>query len=246
MTSFISFILVSLLFLTSALAVPLHKRDVVDPPVTAPNASTVWTAGSTQLVVWDTSKLPPYNQITNKVGTVVLGFLDSNGENLMLDKPLAKGFNITQGSIQVVVPNVQTRTNYIIVLMGDSGNASPTFSILSDSPRPVGDSGTPAPTPSGPPPTTDGTTPVSSPSPTGGTATGSASITPGSESSPNTTGSSTSTPSSSPPLTTSVTTSVTSSAAVQATTTSSNGAAPMHRAGATCFGAVLVLASLLL
>lgn len=28
------------------------KRDVADPPVTTPNASTVWVVGATQTVVW--------------------------------------------------------------------------------------------------------------------------------------------------------------------------------------------------
>ena len=28
------------------------KRDVADPPVTTPNASTVWVVGETQTVVW--------------------------------------------------------------------------------------------------------------------------------------------------------------------------------------------------
>ncbi|THH08449.1 hypothetical protein EW145_g2697 [Phellinidium pouzarii] len=114
-------------------AVPLTvgkaRRDVVDPPVTAPNATTVWVVGTTQTVVWDTTNLP--SQITNTNGTVLLGFINdtTSGEHLMTDSPLASGFDIRSGSVDVVVPDVEGRTDYIIALLGDSGNISDEFTI---------------------------------------------------------------------------------------------------------------------
>ncbi|KAL5482502.1 hypothetical protein ACEPAI_9096 [Sanghuangporus weigelae] len=107
------------------------RRDVANPPVISPNASTVWVVGRADTVLWDTSDLP--QQITNLQGTVVLGFLnDSSGnEHLLIDSPLASGFDIRSGQIDIVVPDVEPRTDYIIALMGDSGNISDKFTITS-------------------------------------------------------------------------------------------------------------------
>ncbi|EIM81626.1 uncharacterized protein STEHIDRAFT_22683, partial [Stereum hirsutum FP-91666 SS1] len=105
----------------------LVKRIVVDPPITSPDASTVWTVGSSVTVTWNTSVIPPEAQ--NSTGTLVLGFQTSDSENLQLDDPLAKGFLLTDGSVQITVPDVTEKSNYIVVLFGDSGNASPEFTI---------------------------------------------------------------------------------------------------------------------
>ncbi|KAL5519896.1 hypothetical protein ACEPAG_1556 [Sanghuangporus baumii] len=107
------------------------RRDIANPPVISPNASTVWVVGQAQTVLWDTSDLP--QQITNLQGVVVLGFLnDSSGnEHLMIDSPLASGFDIRSGQVNIVVPDVEPRTDYIIALMGDSGNISDEFTITS-------------------------------------------------------------------------------------------------------------------
>ncbi|EMD40118.1 hypothetical protein CERSUDRAFT_81416 [Gelatoporia subvermispora B] len=131
MTSMIFFTIYALLALfgsVNAIAIPVMSRDVVDPPVTNPNAQTVWTVGSTQTVTWNTSGLPPVSELTTP-GMVVLGFLTSDSENLMLDNPLAKGFNLTDGQVSIVVPSVPNGINYIVALFGDSGNISPTFAI---------------------------------------------------------------------------------------------------------------------
>ncbi|CAL1712728.1 unnamed protein product [Somion occarium] len=127
---FDAIVLVFSYLLSSAHAIPvLVTRDVVNPPVTSPDASTVWHVGETQTVTWDTSSLPPPANITNTRGKVILGFLTSDSENLMIDTPLAQNFSILDGLVQVTVPDVPPRTNYIIALMGDSGNISPEFTI---------------------------------------------------------------------------------------------------------------------
>ncbi|OAX41746.1 hypothetical protein K503DRAFT_649824, partial [Rhizopogon vinicolor AM-OR11-026] len=108
-------------------SVPLKLRDVVDPPITSPTAGTVWHVGEMQLVTWSTTALSP--NITNPVGMLVLGYMYNNSENLMLNAPLATNINYMAGQAQITVPIVDTRDDYIVVLFGDSGNASPEFTI---------------------------------------------------------------------------------------------------------------------
>lgn len=71
-------------------------------------------------------------------GMIVLGYLsgkkgDTN-EHLDLKHPLASGFKLTKGRQNIVIPNVVQRETYIIVLFGDSGNASPMFTITNSNP----------------------------------------------------------------------------------------------------------------
>ncbi|PCH40200.1 hypothetical protein WOLCODRAFT_142961 [Wolfiporia cocos MD-104 SS10] len=105
-------------------------RDVYNPTITHPDRSTKWTIGSMANVTWSTSDIP--HGTTDNTGKVVLGYLDDDdaSEHLDLDEPLAEGLNITQGYVEVLVPNVRPGDNYIVVLLGDSGNRSPTFTIV--------------------------------------------------------------------------------------------------------------------
>ncbi|KAF7299605.1 hypothetical protein HMN09_00965900 [Mycena chlorophos] len=101
---------------SSALAMPLlGSRTVYDPPITTPNAQTVWKAGNA-------TGIPD-----GVTGMLQLGFLTSDSENL--STILATGFNLSDEKVQITIPDVVTRTNYILVLFGDSGNASPEFTI---------------------------------------------------------------------------------------------------------------------
>ncbi|KAF8526752.1 hypothetical protein JB92DRAFT_2805852 [Gautieria morchelliformis] len=105
------------------------KRDVVSPPITYPTTGTVWNVNDKHNVTWDTSVIPPG---TTNNGMIVLGFLDSadgSNEHLDLNNPLASGFPITAGRAEITVPSVTTRDTYILVLFGDSGNASGKFTI---------------------------------------------------------------------------------------------------------------------
>ncbi|TFY71067.1 hypothetical protein EVG20_g1926 [Dentipellis fragilis] len=150
-------------FFAFAHAAPLVKRIVVDPPITSPTASTVWTVGDKVNVTWDASIVPS----GNFTGKLVLGAQTSDSENLQLacrisaivcvfvewvagwhrdclghllfaceadsilsaDNPLADDFDLHSGTVEITVPNVASGTNYIVVLFGDSGNASPQFTI---------------------------------------------------------------------------------------------------------------------
>lgn len=108
----------------------LSKRDVVSPPILKPDASSVWPIGTSQEVVWDITGLPASDeQITNRFGRIILGRDTGDSLNLDIENPLASGFSIRLGRINVTVPNVPPRNDYLIVLMGNSGNTSPSFAI---------------------------------------------------------------------------------------------------------------------
>ncbi|KAJ7643988.1 hypothetical protein FB45DRAFT_1020792 [Roridomyces roridus] len=128
--------LLTLALSTASTPVGPQQLVVVTPHITSPKAADVWTVGSIQNVTWETDNIPPGTR--NFEGTLVLGFLtnytDGRGhvavsENLNNSSPLAQNFTIGTGHALVTVPNVPTRSNYIIVLFGDSGNASPQFKI---------------------------------------------------------------------------------------------------------------------
>ncbi|OJT09903.1 hypothetical protein TRAPUB_13646 [Trametes pubescens] len=108
------------------------KVDIVfRPEVTAPTEGAVWPAGSTQTITWDTSAIPA--EARNQTGLILLGYLvdgDATGnEHLDTANALASGFPITAGTIDVVIPEVDPRNDYVVVLFGDSGNTSPKFTI---------------------------------------------------------------------------------------------------------------------
>ncbi|KAH9936654.1 uncharacterized protein B0H18DRAFT_868458 [Fomitopsis serialis] len=134
----LSFTIYALCFLLAAVhAIPLRRaleeRDVISPPITSPDASTVWNVGETVTVTWDLSALPSDVNVTGVTGKLVLGYDTWNSENLMLDTPLAQKFLLSAGQVSFAVPSVPTRNNYIVDLFGDSGNISPNFTIIGTS-----------------------------------------------------------------------------------------------------------------
>ncbi|KAF8895151.1 hypothetical protein BD779DRAFT_1434293 [Infundibulicybe gibba] len=128
-------------FVTLVRTLPLDQRDVFNPPITSPNGQTVWVVGQTATVTWDITNIPPDSQLSNPNGMVVLGFDANNSLNLMLANPLAKGFKVRDGKVDITVPSVPPRDDYIVVVFGDSGNASPKFVIQA----PGASSGAPGP-----------------------------------------------------------------------------------------------------
>ncbi|KAF7430493.1 hypothetical protein PC9H_006201 [Pleurotus ostreatus] len=109
----------------------LERRIVWNPEITQPNRRTLWNRNTTATISWNASAIPKgaYEQ----KGKVVLGWLNPNlggGEHLNIEHPLAHGFNLRDGRVQITVPQVAPRDDYIVVLFGDSGNASPNFSIV--------------------------------------------------------------------------------------------------------------------
>ncbi|KAF7767916.1 hypothetical protein Agabi119p4_7159 [Agaricus bisporus var. burnettii] len=83
-------------------------------------------SGHTYEVTWDTSKAP--KQITNRKGRIILAF---KTRLVGLSSPLAQDFDILLGKFNVTVPkNTAPGKDYQLVLMGDSGNYGPKFSIV--------------------------------------------------------------------------------------------------------------------
>ncbi|ORZ09621.1 hypothetical protein BCR42DRAFT_423798 [Absidia repens] len=97
---------------------------------TSPSSGTKWRAGDKRTVTWDTNveggPIPD-----DYKGTIKLGYLDpKDGPSEHLKWELASEFDLNKGSQVVTLPNdLETKRTYIIVLMGDSGNASPQFTI---------------------------------------------------------------------------------------------------------------------
>ncbi|KAI5118693.1 hypothetical protein M0805_003350 [Coniferiporia weirii] len=125
-------VLASLFFLASALPVNLQRRDIWDPKVLYPHELTIWKVGNKYDVVWDLSQKPA--EVTNFIGEI---YLRKDGETIPSGpgsqfEPLASGFNLTIGHIEITVPNVEPGWDYQLVLMGDSGNFSPQFIIVSE------------------------------------------------------------------------------------------------------------------
>ncbi|KAL6302859.1 hypothetical protein BKA93DRAFT_381266 [Sparassis latifolia] len=114
----------------STLATPISRAedDIVSPQITYPTTGAVWIPFTNQTVTWDTSNIAPAD--ANNTGLLLLGYNEANSEHLDIQYPLATQFPIGAGSVDIVVPNVTLRTDYIVVLFGDSGNASPEFTIL--------------------------------------------------------------------------------------------------------------------
>ncbi|CAA7263607.1 unnamed protein product [Cyclocybe aegerita] len=99
-------------------AVPRAALDLFVPPIIKPDATTVWTVGQNETVIWDTSNAPAI--ISNGAAVCLSGF-----------GVIARGFDLRAGSVVVQVPAQVVPGPYNITLFGDSGNISPAFSIVS-------------------------------------------------------------------------------------------------------------------
>ncbi|KAG1734861.1 uncharacterized protein EDB91DRAFT_573494 [Suillus paluster] len=122
MISFTTFLLTLLALFNLSLSA---HEDVFVPPVLYPRFNTVWIVGQYHNVTWDTDDAPVH--ISNKIGQVYL----AANYIIDMDHPLATGFNILDGRVVIHVPKVTPGSHYSIVLMGDSGNYSPQFTIRS-------------------------------------------------------------------------------------------------------------------
>ena len=86
------------------------KRDVWAPMITYPTSTTVWTAGCTYNVTWDTSNQPV--NITNPDGLVYL----RHGVDATEESVLAEGFLLTDGAVDVTIPaDTQPDTDWIVM-----------------------------------------------------------------------------------------------------------------------------------
>ncbi|CAO3609749.1 unnamed protein product [Cunninghamella echinulata] len=119
-----------LLVLTTLIA--FSYSIVLNPTILYPSANTKWKAGESYTVTWDTENVLGGPIPADYKGTIMLGYLTKeDGSNEHLKWKLASDFPLNQGSYKVTLPpKLETRKTYIIVLMGNSGNASKQFTIL--------------------------------------------------------------------------------------------------------------------
>ena len=133
-----SFLAVAATFALSAgnalgVAVPqqngaLEARTVYAPKITYPTNKTQWTAGHKVHVAWETEHLPAEAKKTKSF--IKLGHVDGNSLNEHLNQTLAKNFKLGAGNVSFTLPkDLEAREDYVVVLFGDSGNASPKFTI---------------------------------------------------------------------------------------------------------------------
>ncbi|OZJ03942.1 hypothetical protein BZG36_02938 [Bifiguratus adelaidae] len=115
-------------------AVPLHKNIVYLPKILVPDSHTVWHTGEQHVVVCQ-----PLNELFQGSFRYTSRHSwhdyarSSTPERLNehLNQTLAQGFDLSTGNTSVTVPtDIPTRHDYIIVLFGDSGNASPRFTVV--------------------------------------------------------------------------------------------------------------------
>ncbi|KAI9484657.1 hypothetical protein BDB00DRAFT_878558 [Zychaea mexicana] len=103
---------------------------VWNAPIIVPNETTVWQAGQNYTVEWNTTTSWGQPIPENVTGIIKLGYLEDGYADEHLYWDLASGFPLNSGGHNISLPSdLKTMSNYIIVLMGDSGNASPKFTI---------------------------------------------------------------------------------------------------------------------
>ncbi|EKM50797.1 uncharacterized protein PHACADRAFT_104333 [Phanerochaete carnosa HHB-10118-sp] len=110
--------------LAAVASVTARPLDVWDPEITSPTAGVRWLPGDIHNITWDTSNAPAD---ISEVSMIVL----AKGGVEDIANPLAQGFDLRAGFVPVAIPlSTVSGDDYAIVLFGDSGNLSPTFTIL--------------------------------------------------------------------------------------------------------------------
>ena len=103
---------------------------IVNPKIFVPNNQTVWYVGCQADIAWDTSQIVTTGPLqTETSGPIMLGYIIPPNPSEHLFLTLVPNVNLTLGFAHITVPNVPTRNDYIVVVFGDSGNASPPFTI---------------------------------------------------------------------------------------------------------------------
>ncbi|KAI0373708.1 hypothetical protein BV20DRAFT_962282 [Pilatotrama ljubarskyi] len=97
------------------------------PPITSPAHSDRWTTLEVQTVTWDNIGL----NVTGLKGTLLLGYVwENTTRTVWKDQPLASNFALSDGAVNVILPDVPSADDYILILLGDMHNLSPLFAVL--------------------------------------------------------------------------------------------------------------------
>jgi hypothetical protein len=124
---------ISTIFVLFAFIFTLASAIVINPKINVPNEGTQWRGGQTVTIQWDTNYFDGTSNVPipdGYKGTIKLGYLEGDDYNEHLFWDLATGFALNAGAQSVTLPtDLETRNGYIVVLMGNSGNASKRFRI---------------------------------------------------------------------------------------------------------------------
>lgn len=124
---------ISTIFFLLAFIFTVSTAIVINPKINKPDAGTSWRAGQQVTIQWDTTYFDGTGNVPipdGYKGAIKLGYLEGDDYNEHLLWDLASDFPLNAGAQSVTLPNdLVTRNGYIIVLMGNSGNASPKFRI---------------------------------------------------------------------------------------------------------------------
>ncbi|GAA5808996.1 hypothetical protein MFLAVUS_002396 [Mucor flavus] len=117
-----------------AFVATLASAGAINPKINVPNSGTKWSAGQTVTIQWDVTYFDGTGTVPipeAAIGTLKLGYLEDGDEyNEHLFWDLDTGFKLASGARSITLPaDLETKTSYIIVLMGNSGNASAKFYI---------------------------------------------------------------------------------------------------------------------
>ncbi|TNY21523.1 hypothetical protein DMC30DRAFT_199777 [Rhodotorula diobovata] len=104
------------------------------PKISSPSKGSVWRAGESLTVSWNSTKPDYPDSQLHKFAAVYLGFLDdsdpSSGYNLDIENPLGNvSFYDGSGTANLPLPaDLPTRSTYLVT-MGSTNNLSPLFTI---------------------------------------------------------------------------------------------------------------------
>ncbi|KAF9441998.1 hypothetical protein P691DRAFT_779599 [Macrolepiota fuliginosa MF-IS2] len=110
-----------------------RTRDVWAPHILNPSSQSVWFIDQPQEVTWNTTDMPA--RVSNPNCQVYLGEWDRKEKvykKIYYDHPIASSCTLRDGNTTVWVPKeswVKPSNNWVVVLMGDSGDHSSPFTI---------------------------------------------------------------------------------------------------------------------
>ncbi|KAI0632429.1 hypothetical protein C8Q77DRAFT_923677 [Trametes polyzona] len=120
------------LILALAAAIVPALCNSVAVSVTLPTKGTVWKVGEAQQIQWDVPALHGASP-SNPIARIILGTINPNGRmKLMYETPIASGFPLLGGNVNLTVPSVPTGKNYIVCVFGSTRDISSPFTIIGD------------------------------------------------------------------------------------------------------------------
>lgn len=106
----------------------LVERIVYNPTITAPTSGQSFPAGSKTTVTWSVDGLP--DSLKDSKVEIRLGYAPSKDDPGYHEKWELGHFPIQDAKAEVTLPSdLEPRSDYLFVVLGDSGNFSPHFTV---------------------------------------------------------------------------------------------------------------------